>query len=251
MNSAPLPTPRSEFLAGAKATIPLVVGAIPFGIIFGALAITSGFTVVQAMALSAFVFAGSSQFIATGMYAAGAANPIIILTTFVVNARHALYSASLAPYVKHLPQRWLFPLGFWLTDETFVVTIARCQQNDESPYKHWFWLGSAVFMYLNWQVCTWIGIAAGGSIDDPRSWGLDFALYVTFLGMLVPMVRTRPPLAAALVAAFVALAARGLPNQIGLLIATVAGVVAGVIVEGMTKDSMQRREDAGKRAVSD
>lgn len=244
MNSVPQPTRRSEFLTGTKATVPLVVSGIPFGIIFGALAITSGFTPLQTMALSAFVYAGSAQFIATGMFAAGAAAPIIILTTFVVNARHALYAASLAPYVKHLPQRWLFPLGFWLTDETFIVTIAHYQQDTPSPYKHWFWLGSAVLMYVSWQISTWVGIIAGGSIPDPLSWGLDFALYVTFIGMLVPMVKTRPPLAAALVAAVVALAARGLPHQIGLLVATVAGVVAGVVVEGMTKEAAQKRKDA-------
>jgi 4-azaleucine resistance transporter AzlC len=244
LNTVPQPTRRGEFLAGTKATIPLVVSGIPFGIIFGALAVSSGFTPVQTIALSAFVFAGSAQFIATGMYAAGAAAPIIILTTFVVNARHALYSASLAPYARHLPQRWLLPLGFSLTDETFVIAIARYQQTDESPYKHWFWLGSAIFMYVSWQLSTWVGIIAGGSIPDPISWGLDFAMYVTFLGMLVPMVRTRPPLAAALVAAFVAVAARGLPNQIGLLIATVAGVLAGVVFESMAKESTQRRKDA-------
>ena len=82
------------------------------------------------------------------------------ITTFIVNLRHALYSASLAPHMKHLPARWLIPLGFWLTDESFVVVIARYTQPDASPFKHWYFLGSALFMYINWNICTLIGVIA-------------------------------------------------------------------------------------------
>ena len=134
-------TRRGEFWEGAKATFPLVVGAIPFGIIFGALAVTSGLSPGAASAMSAIVFAGSAQFIAAGLVASGVSTLIIVLTTFVVNLRHALYSATLAPHMKHLPQRWLVPLGFFLTDETFVVMARRFQQKDDSPYHHWFYLG--------------------------------------------------------------------------------------------------------------
>ena len=142
--------------------------------------------------MSLFVFAGSAQFVATGLVAGGAGLAIIILTTFVVNVRHGLYSMSLAPHVKNLPQRWLLPLGFWLTDETFLVVIERFSRPDRSPNRHWFYLGSAIFMYVNWQICTFIGIRAGQSIPDPQSWGLDFALPVTFIGMLVPALHSRP-----------------------------------------------------------
>ena len=102
---------RSEFVAGMKATIPLIVGAIPFGIIFGAVAVNAGISPMAAQAMSLFVFAGSAQFVAAGLVAGGAGLIIIILTTFVVNVRHGLYSMSLAPHVKQLPQRWLLPLG--------------------------------------------------------------------------------------------------------------------------------------------
>jgi hypothetical protein len=95
----------------------LVIGATPFGIIFGALAINSGISATGASLMSALVFAGSAQFIATGLVANGAAPSLIVLTTFVVNLRHALYAASLAPFLKHLPQGWLALLGFWLTDD--------------------------------------------------------------------------------------------------------------------------------------
>lgn len=229
--AVPKPTRRDEFLGGMKATIPLVIGAIPFGIIFGALAITSGVSIFGTMSLSAFVFAGSSQFIAVGLVAAGTETIWIIVTTFVVNARHMLYSASLAPYVKRLPHKWLLPLGFLLTDEAFIIAITRYQHPDNSPYKHWYFLGSALFMYVMWQISTLIGIVAGSSIPDPSRLGLDFAMYVTFLGILIPTIKTRPILVAVLVSSATALLTYPLPNQLYLIVSAIAGVIAGLIAE--------------------
>ena len=234
-NDLAVATRAREFWDGVKATLPLVVGAIPFGIIFGAVAVTSGLSVWAAAAMSAFVFAGSAQFIAAGLVASGAGIAIIIVTTFVVNLRHALYSASLAPYMKHLPQRWLIPLGFWLTDESYLVVMQRYQRANESPFKHWFFLGSALFMYVNWQICTWIGIVAGQAIPDPQRWGLDFALVVTFIGMLVPSLRTRSIVICVLVAGASAVIFAGLPSRLGLIVATLLGVMAGVLASRHTQ----------------
>jgi 4-azaleucine resistance transporter AzlC len=236
MNDIQYPSRKTEFWNGVKATFPLVVGAIPFGIIFGALAVTSGLSPAGTMGMSLIVFAGSSQFIAAGLIASGSSLGIIVLTTFIVNLRHALYSATLAPHMKHLPQKWLLPLGFWLTDESFVVTARRYDEEGSSPYKHWFFFGSAVFMYTNWQLCTFIGLVAGQSISDPASWGLDFAMVVTFIGMLVPMIKNRPVFVAVLVAGIMALVANGLPNNIGLILAAFSGIVAGIVAERLGKD---------------
>ena len=225
----------TEFWDGFRLTIPLIVGAIPFGIIFGALAVTRGLSPQAASAMSAFIFAGSAQFIAAGLVASGTSTALIVLTTFVVNLRHSLYSASLAPHMKHLPQRWLLPLGFWLTDESYVVVINRYNQPDASPYKHWFFFGSALSMYLNWQLCTYIGIRAGQTIHDPQRWGLDFALAVTFLGMLAPMLRNRPTLICVLVAGISSVLFYGLPNKLGLIVAALLAVGAGVIAERWSK----------------
>lgn len=222
---------KREFWHGVRATLPLVIGAIPFGIIFGALAVNSGLSAAAAAAMSAFVFAGSSQFIAAGLVGSGAGILIIVLTTFVVNLRHSLYSVTLAPHMKHLPQRWLVPLGFWLTDESFLVVVERYRQPDGSPVKHWFFLGSALAMYINWQICTWIGIFAGQRLPDPASWGLDFALIVTFIGMVTPSLRSRPMAASALVAGVAAILFAGLPSQLGLMVAALTGVAAGMLAE--------------------
>lgn len=231
MNGSQEPSRRSEFWNGFKATFPLVVGAIPFGIIFGALAVTAGLSPAGTLGMSLMVFAGSSQFIAVGLIAAGASVGTIILTTLIVNLRHALYATTLAPHMKDLPQRWLLPLGFWLTDETFLVSAQRYDRSDPSPFKHWFTFGSAVFMYTNWQLCTFIGIVAGSAIPDPASWGLDFAMVATFIGMLVPMIKNQPVFIAVMVAGAGALVFNNLPNQMGLFIATLSGIIAGVVAE--------------------
>lgn len=222
-------SPWKEFTTGVAATIPLVVGAIPFGIIFGALASTAGLSVRGTQAMSLFVFAGSAQFIAAGLIANGTSLLVIVITTLVVNLRHMLYGATLAPHLKFLPQRWLVPLGFWLTDESFVVVIERFQKSDQAQNKHWFFLGSAVFMYTNWQLCTFIGILTGQRIDDPLKWGLDFAMIVTFIGMLIPMIRNKTIAAAAFASGAAALLLRRMPNQLGLILAALIGVSAGIL----------------------
>lgn len=224
-------TRRGEFIAGVKDTFPLIVGAIPFGIIFGAAAIDSGLSPIAVMGLSLFVFAGSSQFIAAGLVAQNTAVAVIIFTTFIVNMRHALYSASLAPYVKHLSQKWLLPLGFWLTDETYAVVIRHYEKKDTSPYKHWYYLGSAMSMYINWQLCTLIGLIAGTQLSMLGNLGLDFAMTVTFIGIVVPRIVNRPMLMSAFAAGVTAVLASGLQNNLGLMVAAIAGIVAGMAAE--------------------
>jgi 4-azaleucine resistance transporter AzlC len=185
--------------------------------------------------MSLFVFAGSSQFIAAGLVGQGVSVPFIILTTFVVNLRHALYSATLAPHMRHLPQRWLAPLGFWLTDESFAVGIKRYTDPDPSPFKHWYLFGSSVAMYVNWNLCTLVGILAGQAIPDASGWGLEFAMVVTFIGLTVPMLKDRPIVIAALVAGLTAVIANPLPNKLGLMLSALLGVAAGMIAESINK----------------
>ena len=228
---SPIHTPRSEFFAGVRDMFPLIVGAIPFGIIFGTLATTNGLSAGGAMAMSAFVFAGSSQFIATGMVAAKTGWLLIVLAAFVVNLRHLLYAVSLLPYVKRLPLRWKVPLAFFLTDEVFAVTIRRYEADDKSAFKRWYYLGAGVAMYLNWQLCTLLGITVGQLLPRAAQWGLDFAMSVTFIGMTVPYVKTRPMAIAVLVAGTVSLVANPLPHKLGLMVAAIAGVGAGAVGE--------------------
>ncbi len=218
----------AEFLAGAKATLPLIVGAIPFGIIFGTLAEPSGLSALGALAMSLIVFAGSSQFIALGLMAAGAAVPVIIATTFVVNLRHLLYAANLVPKVRHLPQRWRMLMAFGLTDETFAAVSSRYLGNSDLSHAHWFYLGSMIAMYSNWVLCTALGVGLGELFPDMTQWGLDFAMSVTFIGMVVPYLRNTPMWAAVIVSGTMAMATVGLPHKLGLIVAALCGIATGL-----------------------
>ena len=230
-----------EFIAGAIATIPMMLGAMPFGIIFGALAISGdrALTPAATMGMSLIVFAGSAQFIGLGLYAQGVGPSFIVFTTFIVNLRHSLYAASLAPFLRHLGQRWLAPLGFLLTDETYAVVIRHFHGEAPGQHSHWYYLGSALPFYLNWQVCTLIGIFAGQQLGDTASWGLDFAMTLTFIGIVVPLIRSRPMLACALIAGLTSVAATGMPNRLGLVFGGLAGIAAGMIAQRAIDQSAQ------------
>jgi len=222
-------TAKQEFFKGARDTFPVIVGTIPFGILFGALAINAGLSVAATMGFSLVVFAGSAQFVAAGLVGQGAGLLVIIVTTFVINLRHALYAASLGPHLKKLSHRWLLPLGFWLTDETYAVVVQRYEQADDSGFKHWYHLGSSIAMYLNWQLCTMIGIVSGTQLQGMADWGLEFAMLVTFIGIVVPLLRSLPMVLCAIVAGGVALWLRDMPNQLGLMIGSLTGIAIGMI----------------------
>lgn len=218
-------------LRGVRDTLPMLVGAAPFGVIFGTLAVSSGLPVWLALGLSAFVFAGSSQFIVVSLIGSATAMPVIWLTTLVVNLRHALYSATLLPYAKELPARWRWALSFWLTDETFAVVEQHFRLHPSSNGGRWYWLGSSLAMYINWQIWTVVGVVLGKTIPGLANLGLDFAMVGTFAAIVAPQLRHRPTLTAAVVAGTVAMLARNLPYKIGLMLAAIAGVVTGLLME--------------------
>ncbi len=226
---------QKEFISGARNTIPLLLGAFPFGIIYGTLAITAGLSPQAAIAMSLLVFAGSSQFVAVGLIGLGTPTLVVVLTTFVVNLRHMLYSATLLPYVSALSKRWRIPLAFWLTDETFAVAVLRYAQEDESPYKHWFQLGSSIAMYLNWQFWCTVGLLVGSRIPDASTWGLDVAMPITFIGMIIPFVKTKPLAVAVLTAGAASLLTVGLPHRLGIFVSALLGVLAGLFSERFFK----------------
>jgi len=223
-------TPRSELVAGIKAEIPITLGVLPFGLIYGVLAVSAGLPPTLAIASSSIVFAGSAQFI--GAQLIGASTPVLViwLTTFIVNLRHLLYSTSLAPQTKHLSRPWKWFLAYLLTDEAYVVTALH-YEDDQTPstYKHWFWVGAGMTLWITWQLSTAAGVFFGTQVPD--SWSLDFTLALTFIGMVVPLCRQRPNLAAALTAGIVGVLTFGWPYRLGLMVAALAGIAAGIIVE--------------------
>jgi 4-azaleucine resistance transporter AzlC len=224
---------RAEFIAGLRDLTPLLIGVTPFGVLFGIVAVTAGLSFPLAAAMSFFVFAGASQFAAVALLTQGAAYPLIVLTVFIVNLRHAFYGASLSQYIRDLPRIWRRILAFATTDESYAVTIAhyRDEGQGDAASKHWYYLGTNLGLFSTWQLSTWAGYLVGQLIGDPLALGLDFTLPLTFIALLVPRLKSRATLASALVAAVAAIAAFSLPNKLGLLFAIVAGIAAGFGIE--------------------
>jgi predicted branched-subunit amino acid permease len=249
----PTTTARTEFLAGVRAELPILLGVAPFGMIYGALAIGAGLPRSAAQAMSTIVFAGSMQFVATQLFATGAPGLVLLLTTFIVNLRHMLYSASLAPYLHKLPARWKWSLAYLLTDEAYAPTILHYRQTEAnhggteitetvislsdphirgegsdvatSDNRHWFLLGAGLALWSVWQVSTAVGIFLGAQV--PPSWALDFTLALTFIALLIPALTDRPSVAAALSAGIVALVGAGWPYKLGLVTAALVGIAVG------------------------
>ncbi|SRR5581483_5224037 len=218
------------FWAGVRAEFPLLIGVFPFGLIYGALALSSGLSATAAQMMSSIVFAGSSQFVTAQLVHGAAPGLVIVLTIAVVNLRHMLYSASVAPYVRNLSMRWKALLSYFLTDEAYAATIIHYEEEELTPASHWFFLGAGLSLWFTWQVSTAFGIFLGTSI--PESWPLDFALPLTFIAMVVPVLKDRPVIAAALSAGLVALLAFSLPYKLGLILAALTGIIVGMLLEG-------------------
>lgn len=220
-----------QFLVGVQAVIPLLIGASPFGMIYGALAMSAGLSTSAAQMMSSIVFAGSAQFITTQLLRDSAPGLVIVLTIAVVNLRHMLYSASIAPYLDSVSIRWKALLSYLLTDEAYASTIMNFERNGVTPYGHWFLFGAGLALWTIWQVSTALGIALGTAIPD--SWSLDFALPLTFIAMIVPAMKGKPYLAAVLSAGVTALATYSLPFRLGLIVAALVGIVVGTYLEGI------------------
>lgn len=230
-----MPNARTEFFAGVRAELPILLADIPFGLIYGAAAVGAGVPPVLAAALSSIVFAGSAQFVLVQLVAAGTPGLVIIATLFVVNLRHLLYSASVAPFLQHLPTSWKALFAYLLTDEAYVVAITRYQQPGNVANRHWFFLGAGVALWSTWQASTAAGIFLGAQI--PVAWPLDFAIPLTFLALVVPIIRDRATVAAAVTAGVVVVLTFALPYRLSLIVAALAGMVVGVWVEGLDTPS--------------
>jgi 4-azaleucine resistance transporter AzlC len=225
-------TPGQAFSLGLRAVLPLLLGVTPFGVIYGVVALQSGIPPLAAMAMSSIVFAGSAQFLLAQLVGAGA--PLLLSAGAVglVNLRHALYSASVAPMLAHLPRRWKLLLAYLLTDEAYAAAIPHLLEAGlsakSSTSAHWILCGSGFGLWAGWQLSTLAGVLIGAQL--PANLGLEFALPLTFIAIVVPMISSTALLSAALAAAAVAVALAALPYKIGLFLAALAGLVVGVVM---------------------
>jgi 4-azaleucine resistance transporter AzlC len=204
--------------------------------IYGVLAISIGLPTAAAQGMSSVIFAGSAQFITTQLLRDGAPLLVIVLTAAVLNLRHMLYSASLAPHLQQLNRGWQALLAYLLTDEAYAIAITRYWRDAERQppvpigrYNHWYVLGAGLGLWVTWQGSTALGILLGAQI--PAAWSLDFAMPLTFIAIVVPALRDRASVGAAVTAGVVVLLALAFPLKLGLVTAMVAGIFVGYVLD--------------------
>ncbi len=216
-------------LDGARAMAPLLIGVVPFGLVFGIVAAGSTVGPWLGGASSVIIFAGAAQLATLQLIDAGVAGAVVIATALVINARHLMYSAALASQFQEFPAIARFALPYVMTDQAFGVSIVRYGAVTDPVYKQWYFTGAALALWVTWQISTVVGIVLGAQV--PVSWSLDFAIPLVFLVLLVPAIKNRPELVAAVVGGGVAVAAAGAPYGLGLMIGAAGGVIAGVIAQ--------------------
>jgi 4-azaleucine resistance transporter AzlC len=216
-----------SFLHGWRSMLPLWLGVVPFGLAYAVTARAGGLNILETQALSVFVFAGGSQFSAAGLFASGASAATIILTTFLLNVRHALYGLSLGREM-HLTTLERLIAAYFLTDEAFGVMIASKERSFA------FLLGAELSLFFSWNLATLIGAILGSSISDPAALGVDFVFPLAFLALLVPIIKARIELMVALFAGVLAwLLNSRLPGGLPILL---TGIVASLLGAWLTRN---------------
>ncbi|NLP36393.1 MAG: AzlC family ABC transporter permease [Firmicutes bacterium] len=223
-------TSLQDFLAGSKKAIPIVLGYLPLGFAYGALASIAGINLPYILMMSILVFAGSGQFITVSMLAAGAGAFSIILTVFLVNLRHLLMSASLSTYLQKFPRKVLPLISFWLTDESFALATGELQEGEKN---HFFLLGLFGTAYLGWVIGGGLGGIFGGLFNSSRAaYTMEYALYAMFIFLLVIQLKQKKFIFAAACAGSLSLLFYLLvPGSWYIIMATVATATLGVMVE--------------------
>jgi predicted branched-subunit amino acid permease len=209
-----------------RAAIPLFIPAIPFGLVLGVAITDSAMPTTVAWSTNLAIFAGAAQ-LATVSLAATATWLTLVATAAVINLRHVMYSAALSPRFSDQPRwfRWVGP--FFLIDQLFALTSTRTEMSAARWRR--FYLSAGVFYFVSWTSVVTLGLVAGSSI--PTEWRLDVAPAIMFAGLVVLGLTNRPGIVAAVVGAFVCLLALEVPNNGGILVGAVSGVIAGYLAD--------------------
>jgi len=227
----PTETTKSIFLQGARDAAPFVLVVGPFALLFGVVAAEAGLNVVEALTFSVAVIAGAAQFTALQLMVDDVPTVVVLVSALAVNLRMAMYSASLTPYLGEASLRQRALAAYFIVDQSYGCSVLKYEQNP-----HWtigqklayFW-GTVAPVCPFWYIFTVVGAMLGNSI--PEGLALDFALPITFLAIIMPMLRTPAHVAAALVSVIAALVFAFLPYNLGLLVAGILGMVTGAEVE--------------------
>ncbi|MEO6570611.1 MAG: AzlC family ABC transporter permease [Ilumatobacteraceae bacterium] len=234
MSSPVQPEPtRRQPLVDRRAVadaLPLFLPAIPFGFVLGLAATEGAMPPAIGWSSSLFVFAGAAQ-LAVITLAGTASIWAVVIAGLVINTRHVMYSAALAPAFQQQPRwvRWAGP--YLLIDQVFALSVL---QVDRPPHEfRRYYLTCGLFFFVNWQWATALGMVVGPVV--PASWRLDFAPPVMFVGLVLVGIKRVPEAVAAIVGGAVGLASAGLHDRLGILVGAVAGVAAGSYADVRTR----------------
>ncbi|MCB1216665.1 AzlC family ABC transporter permease [bacterium] len=220
---------RASFAAGLLDVAPILLSALPFGIICGVGALEAGMSAGQALLFSLAVFAGSSQLIATQFLASGAPTAVVVLAALAVNLRFLMYSAAISPEFsrRSLPEK--LGLSYLLTDQAFAISM-RAYAGDRSGLRRTsYYLGTALGLFLAFQLGNLLGISLGSGL--PAHWGIEFSVPLIFCALLTTAIRKRSMAIAAAVAALGSLLLCGLPYMLGVFIAALLAIIVGFLLE--------------------
>lgn len=217
--------------------LPVVLGYIPVGFAYGVLGVNAGISTLNTILMSIMVFAGSAQLMATGFFAQGL-NPFsIIITTFIVNLRHMLMSASLSSHMKEWKKIEVAGFCYELTDETFAVHSLRFSEGDTSALPA---MSINFICQFSWVVGTILGVLAGNLISDVKPFALDYALPAMFIALLILQVHHRKHVIVAIIGAVISIILWKFGiTQWNVILATVIGATFGAILENTSKNGKQ------------
>ncbi len=227
---------KSSFWRGFRTGVPFLMVIIPFGLLFGIVATDAGMTSFQALAFSVVVIAGAAQFTAVQLLQDQAPMIVVIASALAVNLRMAMYSASMTPHLGRLPLWKRAMTAYFLVDQVYASAILEYEERPQLTLaeKFAFFVGVVTPICLPWYVATVAGAVVGNAI--PPELGLDFAVPITFLAMIGPMLRTRAHIAAAIAAVVGAVAFAWLPFNLGLMVGAIAGMMTGAYAETRTEE---------------
>ena len=175
-----------EFWKGVLAQLPVQLGVIPFGLVFGVLGIASGLTATQTILMSSIIFGGASQVVFAQLWSSGTSPIITGGSVAIINMRHIIYSANVSFYISSLPLKWRIVLGYLLTDEAFAVSFQEFE--NKNKFAHYHLLGGGLTLWVFWQISTVIGVFLGANI--PPHLNLEFAIPLTFIAVILPTLKS-------------------------------------------------------------
>jgi len=215
-------------MTGARTIAPLAIAVFPFGLVYGVLVAQSDVSDWVGGIGSILIIAGAAQIALVDLIDRDAPFAVAVGTALIINLRMVLYSAALAPAYGAFSRGWRYGLAHLITDQTTVTSLMYFERQSDPQARRWWVVGASSLFIGSWVLGTWLGIVSGARI--PAGLELGFAIPLTFLALLVPSLRGRPDIAAAMVAAAVVVVAAPLPLSLGLPVGAVAGVAAGMAV---------------------